>query len=318
MVRLGLMADPNASYGQNQSIEVPPDGRPPAVTSPTPAAAGRSGPAREAPGAIETFAQALATESSTTRAAATSRRPSLAASAVTGTTAGAGSLANRTPATQDIATESSGQVRQASTTRSVVAMAEPVADPRWAEVLALAAASLAAGARGPATPAAPIPAYVGTLSPEVEARRRSDGSLNPNDLPSSEGLTPAELQLARLANSVPNAVLALGQNEGVAAPGATQSVNDSYDLLAWVAELQSMAAGTARPYVQDNGYTWTSDDVDRNLRMALDNVRQNKELYNARWQTRWTMLRAGGFGDVADQEQATVTLVDPNGDPGVA
>lgn len=317
MVRLGLMADPDASYGQGQSIGAPPDGTPPAVTTPSPAAAGRSGPAREGPGAIETFAQALATESSASPAAAASRRPSPAASAFSGTTAGTGSLANRPPAAEDMAPESPGQVRQATTTRSVVAMAEPVADPRWVEVLALAAASLAAGARGPATPAAPIPAYVGTLSPEVEARRRSDGSLNPNDLPSSEGLTPAELQLARLANSVPNAVLALGQNEGVAAPGATQSVNDSYDLLAWVAELQSMAAGTAPPYVQDNGYTWTRDDVDRNLRMALDNVRQNKELYNARWEIRWMILRAAGYGDIADQEQATVTLVDPNGAPGV-
>lgn len=317
MARLGLWTGQGVSYDQGQSIDAPAAGVPPVVTTPAPARVARPSRAREATGAADTFAQALATESSTRLAAPASRRASQASSSISTRVPESGSLANRPTVTQGVAPDGTKQVDKATTARSVLAMADAVPDPRWTEVLDLAAASLAAGARGPATPSTPIPAYAGTLSSEVEARRRSDGSLNPNDLPSSEGLAPDELLLARLANGVPNAVLALGQNEGVTAPGATPSVNDSYDLLAWIAELQAMAAGTVPPYVQGNGYTWTHEDVERNLQIALDNVRQNKVLYNMRWETRWEMLRTAGYSDVADQEQATVTLVDPNGAPGV-
>ena len=192
----------------------------------------------------------------------------------------------------------------------------PTPDPRWTDILARAATALAAGPQGPASASNPNPLYAGTYAADVEARRRADGSLNPIDLPSTEYLSSADLLTARLAESVPNAVLATGQNEGVARPGQPQQPNDSYDLLAWVTQLKGMQAGTVPPFVQDNGYTWNAGDISRNLGMAVTQVVANKTMYNARWESRWALLRANGYSDVADKEQATVKLVDPNGPPG--
>jgi len=199
-----------------------------------------------------------------------------------------------------------------ATTDPTTAPVTPIPDPRWTDILARDAAYLAAGAHGPTSATDPNPLYAGSYGPDVEARRRADGSLNPNDLPSSEGLTADQLLQARLAESVPNAVLATGQNEGVARPGQVQNLNDSYDLLAWIGQLRSMKAGTIPPFVQANGYTWTPDDIQRNLDIALGQARQNKETYNQRWQTRWALLRANGLGDIADREQASVQLADLN------
>lgn len=187
-----------------------------------------------------------------------------------------------------------------------------IPDARWTDILTRDAAYLAAGAHGPTSATDLNPLYAGSYGPDVEARRRADGSLNPNDLPSSKGLTADQLLQARLAESVPNAVLATGQNEGVARPGQVENLNDSYDLLAWIGQLRAMKGGTIPPLVQDNGYTWTSDDIQRNLDVALSQARQNKEVYNLRWQTRWTMLRANGLGEIADREQASVQLADLN------
>lgn len=189
--------------------------------------------------------------------------------------------------------------------------ATPAQDSRWTDILSRASAALAAGAQGPANLANPNPLYAGTYAPEVEARRRSDGSLNPIDLPGTTGLSEAELLTARLAQSVPAEVLATGQNEGVARAGQPQNVNDSYDLLAWVQQLRDMLAGSIPPLVQSNGYVWTPADIANNLGIALDQVSLNKQLYNVRWQERWTMLRQNGYDAIADQEQASVTLANP-------
>ena len=301
MAQLGLLGGPAAPVGQPPIAEPPAAVAPPAVRSGAVTTASSAGTARPRPAGdpaetVDSFAQTLASQATSAAVPA------------------AGQASSPTAAVAS----SSTPVSQPGPAPLAAIKAAAVPDPRWTEILGLASASLAAGARGAATPSAPIPAYTGTLSAEVEARRRGDGSLNPNDLPSTEALSETDLQLARLANSVPNAVLALGQNEGVTAPGATQSVNDSYDLLAWVAQLQAMATGSAPPFVQENGYVWTTEDVLRNLKVALDGVRQNKEMYNTRWEARWQMLRTAGLGDIADQEQASVTLVDPAGAPGVA
>ncbi len=324
MAQFGLSTNPGAAFGQPQSI-APAAAIPSTATSASPS--GISSAPSRAGTPTGTFAQALASESlvsttsPTNRSASTATGASPAPAAATTTFRPVAPLAagqlNAVPSSANAVPSSANAVTsQANAVTSQAVTSQAAADPRWTELLTLASASLAAGARGPATPSTPIPAYTGTLSAEIEARRRSDGSLNPNDLPSTLGLTPAELELARLANSVPNLALALGQNEGVATPGATPSVNDSYDLLAWVGQLQAMAAGTAPPLVQDNGYTWTDVDIGRNLKIALDNVHQNKELYNARWESRWAMLRTAGYEAIADQEKATTQLVDPNGAPG--
>ena len=186
----------------------------------------------------------------------------------------------------------------------------PQVDPRWAPILARAAAALAAGAQcSPASVTNPIPLYAGPQSAAVEARRRADGSLNPDDLPSTLGLTGAQATLLRIADSVPNAVLLTGQNEGVAAAGKTQNPNDAYDLLGWAIKLRAMAAGTLPPLVQDNGYVWTADDIARNLALANSNIAANQNLYNLRWQTRWSLLAANGYGDIAKAEQACVGMI---------
>jgi hypothetical protein len=188
-------------------------------------------------------------------------------------------------------------------------------DPRWTEILERSRAALARGARGPSSPDDPIPIYAASQDPAVESRRRADGSLDPADLPSTEGLSDSDLLTLRLANSAPSLALAEGQNEGVARPGQPQAANDSYDLLAWVAQLQAMAAGRLPPFRQDNGYVWTPIDIQRNLEAAIAQVEANKRLYNARWEARWALLRAHGYGAVADQEEATVRLANASETP---
>lgn len=215
-----------------------------------------------------------------------------------------------TPATSTSTTPTSGGSTVASGGRTFDLALGNGADPRWADILARDVAYLQAGAHGPTSAQELNPIYAGTYPADVEARRRADGSLNPNDLPSSQGLTDDQLLLARLAESVPNAVLATGQNEGVAKAGATPSQNDAYDLLGWVKQLQDMATGAIPPLVQSNGYVWTKADIDRNLGNALQQVQQNKVLYNQRWASRWEMLRANGLGEIADAEQKTVQLAD--------
>jgi hypothetical protein len=186
------------------------------------------------------------------------------------------------------------------------------ADPRWGPILATAAADLAKGAYcTPSSAANPIPLYTGTQSAAVESRRRSDGSLNPSDLPATTDLTQAQLTLLRIADSVPNAILATGQNEGVPAAGNVQSSGDNYDLLAWATKLTAMAAGSVPPLVQANGYTWNATDIANNLAAANSAIAANKNLYNLRWQTRWSLLTANGYGDIATAEQACVQLTTP-------
>ena len=59
-----------------------------------------------------------------------------------------------------------------------------------------------------------------------------------------------------------------------------------------------------------------ASDLTRVMRLRVTQVVANKTMYNARWESRWALLRANGYSDVADKEQATVKLVDPNGPPG--
>ena len=187
------------------------------------------------------------------------------------------------------------------------------ADPRWGPILERAATALAAGAQCvPASAVNPIPLYAGTQSAAVEARRRADGSLDPADLPTTLGLTGAQATLLRIADSVPNSILLTGQNEGVPVAGRAAGPADAYDLLAWAARLRAMAVGTVPPLVQDNGYVWTANDIARNLALANSAITANQNLYNLRWQTRWSLLEQNGYGAIADTEEACVGAIAPS------
>ena len=196
----------------------------------------------------------------------------------------------------------------------------PGTDPVYADILLLEKAQFAKfPATAPSGPDNLIPEYQGPFNATVEAHRRADGSLNPNDLPTSYGLTETQLQMARLANSAPNVALAMGQNEGVPRAGVRSTLNDSYDLIAWVTYLrQVQASGGTIKLVQDNGYVLNATDLSNAITYSLNIVAAQKWIYNQRWLSRWAMLRSAGLSSVADAEQAEGLLVKVDYVPGRA
>lgn len=193
------------------------------------------------------------------------------------------------------------------------------ADRLWEELLPpMVAAVRAYPVAGPYGPESRVPGDAGPLAASVEAHRRADGTLNPADRPSQIGLTSNQLTLVRLVESVPNGALAVGQNEGVAAEGALPTRADSYDLLAWLADLERVRASNGlESLVQADGYALGIEDLDRAIAQARATIAANKWTYNQRWLARWELLRGAGRVEVAEAERRAGFLVRVDSEPGV-
>lgn len=128
--------------------------------------------------------------------------------------------------------------------------------------------------------------------------------VNPQALPGTFVLTPDEQQRARLINHRfgEDPALARGQNSGFR-PGDT-SLNNSYDVLAYLNDLLAQkAAGTYRMVNDPSQTSGTSSlaaaELERNIAAAQATIEQNKQIYDIRKQQQ---ASAGGpFPTPADQ-----------------
>ena len=128
--------------------------------------------------------------------------------------------------------------------------------------------------------------------------------INPQALPGTLVLTPDEIARARIINARfgEDPALAQGQNSGFR-PGDT-SLNNSYDVLAYLKDLLAQkAAGTYRMVNDPSQTSGTSPlaaaELDRNIAAAQATIEQNKRVYDIRKQQQ---ASAGGpFPTPADQ-----------------
>ncbi len=128
--------------------------------------------------------------------------------------------------------------------------------------------------------------------------------INPQALPGALVLTPDEIARARIINARfgEDPALAQGQNSGFR-PGDT-SLNNSYDVLAYLKDLLAQkAAGTYRMVNDPSQTSGTSPlaaaELDRNIAAAQATIEQNKQVYDIRKQQQ---ASAGGpFPTPADQ-----------------
>ena len=113
--------------------------------------------------------------------------------------------------------------------------------------------------------------------------------INPQALPGTLVLTPDEIARARIINARfgEDPALAQGQNSGFR-PGDT-SLNNSYDVLAYLKDLLAQkAAGTYRMVNDPSQTSGTSPlaaaELDRNIAAAQATIEQNKQVYDIRKQ----------------------------------
>jgi len=120
-------------------------------------------------------------------------------------------------------------------------------------------------------------------------------NISPAYLFGTQALTNDGLLYARYLNIKmgPNPANASGENPGYR--GCDRTVNNSVSYLAWVQYIKDQLAGIAPAFVQDNGYTWNTGDMQRNLDNFNKNIAQNIAVYNAEKIAQQAAIKAGNW-----------------------